>query len=174
MPIPVSRAELVAQVSGAFSKLRDELGRAGPGVGDLECIDDWTVQDVLAVRTWWTHAVIDWVEAGRQGQSFPLPAEGYRWSETPRLNSDVITAASEQPYESIIEHLEKGFERVIACLDSLSDRELLDTGVFVWAGKWPVSRWISINTTRQYVTARAFVRKAMRANSSADPPGAAS
>jgi hypothetical protein len=34
--------------------------------------------------------------------------------------------------------------------------------VFGWAGKWPLARWISINTARQYTTARAYVRQLAR------------
>ena len=29
-------------------------------------------------------------------------------------------------------------------IDALDDRELLEVGVFDWAGKWPISRWISL------------------------------
>jgi len=162
MPIPTSRADLVEQFSDAFEKLRDELAAAGPDIASLDCVDDWTVKDVLAVRSWWTHSVVDWVEAGREGRELTLPAEGYRWNETPRLNRDIVAVASEQSYQSIVNRLEEGFQRVMRCVDSLSDRELLDAGVFPWAGKWPVSRWISINTTRQYVTARTYVRRVVR------------
>ena len=47
-------------------------------------------------------------------------------------------------------------------IDSLDDRELLEVGRFAWAGRYPISRWISINTARQYTTARTFVRRALR------------
>lgn len=162
MPIPTSRAELVEQVSVTFGKLGSELSGAGAGIAQLTCVEDWTVKDLLAVRSWWTHAVIDWVEGGRRGVTLRLPADGYRWNETPRLNRDIIAEASEQAYEQIIDRLEGGFSRVIPCIDALNDRELLEAGAFAWAGDWPVSRWISINTARQYVTARTYVRRAVR------------
>ncbi len=52
---------------------------------------------------------------------------------------------------------------MLATIDALDDRELLEVGFFDWAGKWPISRWISLNTARQYTTARSFVRRALRA-----------
>lgn len=109
--------------------------------------------------------MIDWIEAGKQGQPLVLPAPGYRWNETPRLNEDIVAAAAGDTYESVLARLEVGFQRVLRCTDSLSDTELLDPGVFEWAGKWPISRWISINTTRQYTTARTFVRRSEREDS---------
>jgi len=165
MPIPTTRIQLVEQVSRAYAKLQEEIRRAGPQVSSTICVDHWSVQDVLAVRAWWTHAVIDWIEAGKQGQPLVLPAPGYRWNETPRLNEDIVTAASGDMFESVLARLEVGFERVLRCADSLSDTELLDPGVFEWAGKWPISRWISINTTRQYTTARTFIRRSERETS---------
>jgi len=162
MPIPTTRAQLVDEASRAFAKLGEEIREAGPEIATLVCVDDWSVKDVLAVRAWWSHAVIDWVEAGKQGRSLSLPAPGYGWNETPRLNAAIVAAASGDTYASILDRLEKGFERVIRCVDSLNDTELLTPGAFAWAGKWPISRWISINTTRQYTTARTYIRKSLR------------
>ena len=68
MPIPTTRAELIEQVSRAFAKLHEELRVAGPAIAPLICVDDWRAKDVLAVRAWWTHAVIDWVQAGSRSE----------------------------------------------------------------------------------------------------------
>ncbi len=163
MAIPVSRAELTDLVRSSFEKLQDELDEAGPGVGDLNCVDELTIKDLLAVRAWWTEHVIEWVEAGRRGETPVLPAEGYRWKETPRLNRDIVARSKRESYRSIRGRLAQGYERVMLTIDFLDDRELLDVGVFPWAGKHPISRWISINTARQYSTARTFVRRALRA-----------
>lgn len=162
MPIPSTRAELIEQVSTAFAKLMDELHAAGPEFGSVVSVDSWTVKDLLAVRAWWTHRVVDWVEAGRRGESPVIPAPGYRWHETPRLNAAIVLDARLDEYDAVLRRLEDGFERVLDTVESLSDVELLEPGAFDWAGKWPVSRWVSINTGRQYVTARTFVRRALK------------
>jgi hypothetical protein len=52
---------------------------------------------------------------------------------------------------------------VLEAIATLPDAELLEVGVFEWAGKkWPVSRWISVNTATQYTSARKFIRRALR------------
>jgi hypothetical protein len=162
MPIPKTREELTDSVHSTFEKLRAELDAAGSRVGNLPCIDDWSVKDLLAVRAWWTHRVIDWVDAGRRGEYPITPADGYRWKETPRLNADVVRKSRRESYRSVRERLERGFERVLPTIESLNDHELLEIGAFPWAGKYPISRWISINTARQYTTARTFIRRALR------------
>jgi hypothetical protein len=161
MPIPTTREELNELVTSAFDKLESELDRTGPEAGDLHCVDEWTVKDLLAVRAWWTESVVAWIEAGRRGESPATPAQGYGWNETPRLNADIVSMARNESHAAVRARLREGFENVLALIASLDDRELLSPEVFPWAGKWPVSRWISINTARQYVTARTFIRRAL-------------
>jgi hypothetical protein len=105
---------------------------------------------------------VRWIEAGQRGESPTTPAPGYRWNETPRLNADIVRAAQKASYLIIRARLERGFERALATIDALGDSELLQVGTFRWAGKWPISRWISINTAHQYTTARTFIRQALR------------
>ena len=171
MPIPQTRQELTQQVTDAFSKLRAELDGVDADAGELPCVDEWSVKDLLAVRAWWTESVVSWIEAGRRGEALPLPAPGYAWNETPRLNADVVAAARAQPLRKIRARLEKGVERVLATIDALDDRELLEAGAFAWAGKWPIARWISMNTARQYTTARSFIRGALRNHMKPPPTG---
>lgn len=162
MPIPRTRAELTDSVMTTFQKLKVELDGAGATAGSLPCVDDWSVKDLLAVRVWWTESVVDWIEAGRRGEVPVTPAEGYRWKETPRLNADIVKKSRRESYRSILGRLECGFERVMCMIDALNDRELLGVGEFEWAGKYPLSRWLSINAARQYTTARTFIRRALR------------
>lgn len=162
MPIPKTRRELTDQVQTTFEKLRAELEAAGGTVGKVHCVDDWSIKDLLAVRGWWTEKVIDWIEAGKRGEIPVTPAEGYRWKETPSLNAEIVKKSQRASYRSIRSRLDRSFARVVPTIDSLSDRELLVIGIFAWAGNYPISRWISINTARQYTTARTLIRKALR------------
>lgn len=165
MPIPRTRSELIDQIETSFAKLQAELDAAGPRVGSLHCVDDWSIKDLLAVRVWWTENVVNWIEAGRRGETPVTPAEGYRWRETPRLNSDIVKRSGRESFRSLRARLSAGYECVMALIDDLDDTELLNVGRFEWAGSYPVSRWLSINTARQYTTARSFIRKALRAKS---------
>ena len=162
MPIPKTRRALVDAVEQSFAKLHAELDDAGPRLGGVCCVDDWSVKSMLAVRAWWSHSVVDWIEEGRTGATPVTPAVGYRWKETPRLNADIARRARRASYRSVRADLHAGYGRVVALIADLDDHELLDVGAFAWAGKYPIRRWISLNTSRQYVTARTYVRRARR------------
>ena len=162
MPIPKTREELLDWIATTYIKLEAELDSAGPRLGSLPCVDDWTVKDLLAVRAWWTERVLDWIDAGLRGEVPVTPAPGYRWKETPRLNAEFGRKARRQSYREIRRRLAQGHRRLLRTIDALDDAELLGVGAFEWAGSYPLSRWISINTARQYQTARSFIRKALR------------
>lgn len=159
---PVSRAELVNGLASAYKRLQDELSGAGVSIAKRVCVDDWTVKDLLAVRVWWTASVCHWIEAGKQGNDFTVPAAGYRWRDTPRLNADIIRDSQKQTYAQVRRQLEKNVGQVFQVVATLDDTQLLGSGVFSWAGNYPVSRWLSINTTRQYTTARTYIRRMLR------------
>ena len=160
--IPKSRRHLLEMTRTNFEKLRLEIDQAGPRLASLPCTNEWNVKELLAVRAWWTEAVIEWVRLGQKGKTPITPAEGYRWNETPRLNRGIARSAKRKFFKSIVKRLDNGFAALLLLIDSLDDREVIKVGAFQWAGNYPIARWISLNTARQYKTARTFIRKALR------------
>lgn len=146
----------------SFAELVLELDDLGPRGGSLPCTEEWDVKGLLAVRAWWTESVLEWIAEGRRGRVPVTPAAGYRWNETPRLNADIVRAAGRESYAAGRARLERLGRRVLRTIDRLDDRELLEVGTFAWAGRYPLARWLSLNTARQYTTARALIRRARR------------
>jgi len=163
MPIPKTRAELLDGMQTAYDKLQDDLARVDARTSKLICVDDWRIVDLLVVRTRWAEMVVEWIEAGRRGEVPETPAPGYKWKETPRLNRDIIAAAPKRrAWKATKEAFVASHDAVLEAVDGLSKRELERVGVFEWADKWPVLRWISISTTTGYVSARKYIRKVLR------------
>ena len=162
MPIPTTRLELLHQLHESFDKLDAELVAGGPEVALLPTRTGWTVKELLAVRAWWSKSVVDWIEAGRRGRMPVTPKQGYGWRDTPRLNAEIVSDSKSRSYRSICSSLRRNHTRALTTIGSLDDRQLLSAGVYAWADKWPISRWLSVNTARQYVTARTEVRWALR------------
>ena len=161
--IPKSRDELINIIQINFDKLISDLDDYGPKVSKLKTENNWTVKELLGIRAWWTSAVVKWVRDGKKGKHPVTPAKGYSWKETPRLNDDIANERKKDSYEAIRKKLKREHTVLLKTTDSLSEHELMNQGVFEWAGdKWPVSRWLSVNTARQYTTARKFVRKAIK------------
>jgi len=158
MPIPKTRKELIDQIELSYLKLDALLDQLTEESAEAVCVEDWSVKQLLAVRVWWSNSVVEWIESGRNGETPNLPAKGYKWNETPRLNNDIARSSTNQSFEEVRQRLNSAYNRVLKMIEHLSDKELLEQGEFDWAGKWPLSRWLSINTARQYTTAQKYIR----------------
>ena len=163
MAIPKTRADLLGAMQPAFDKLCADLDRVSAKHSKEACVDDWSVVDLLTVRTWWANAVVGWIEAGHRGEVPEVPAPGFSWRETPALNAEVIAKAPKRrSWVRVRADFEASQAAVLEALESLSDAQLEDAGAFEWAGKWPVLRWVSVATTTGYVSARKYVRALLR------------
>lgn len=154
-------------VTANYAKLEGALevdadGMSAAELGALVCVDDWTVRDLCAVRLWWATSVVQWIAAGRAGGELDLPAPGYSWRETPALNQSIVARAASSRLDSVLLKLAKAHRDVLDVIDSLDDTELLQPGRFEWAGRYPLARWISMNTARQYKTAATAIHRARR------------
>lgn len=181
----LDRFHIVANLNKALDKVRAEEHRQMKldGYDPLLANSRWTLlknpenlsdkqslklKDLLtynlkSVRAWWTNAVVKWMRAGKKGKIPETPAKGYGWKDTPSLNNEIAKKSKNESYETVRKRLKKEYTALLKTIDSLDDHELMDQGVFDWAGeKWPVSRWLSVNTARQYATARKFVKKAVK------------
>lgn len=161
--IPKNRNDLVRLIETNFQKLMSELELCSSGTENLKCTDEWTIKELLAIRVWWLESVIKWIKAGKEGEIPLIPAKGYTWKETPKLNNDIARKSQKKSFKFLVENLRTENEELLKTISSLGDNELLETGIFPWAGdKWPISRWISVNTSTQYVSARKYVRKTIK------------
>ena len=162
MSVPSSRNELFEQLEKSFNKLKLELNKMDDALANEICVDNWTIKDLIAVRLWWTRKVVFWIYSWKDNESPPLPAEGYTWRETPQLNNDIVKKSKSLKINEIFYQLLSGYSEVTQLITKLSDDELMKVGIFKQAGNVAVIRWISINTVRQYTTARTYIRRVLR------------
>ncbi len=160
--VPRTRKQLLDVVKTGYGELQSELAEGGPRLGNVVCVDDWTVREVLALRCWWSEAVVSWIRTARDGGELDLPAPGFKWNETPRLNAGIARRAKRESYLSVKRRLDKAFRNVLVLIAELSDRELCKPGVLSRTVKCPACQLIALNTARQYRTARTFIRRTLK------------
>lgn len=160
--IPSSREHLNELLTQSYSKLIGVLDTCGSELADVVCVEDWTVKDLLAVRLWWLESVCNWIQTGRRGETPVIPAEGYRWNETPRLNNDIVKNSEASTYQQIRNELAAAYAGLLKLIEELDDHELLDVGVYSWTEKWPLARWISLSSSTQFSSAARYVRHALK------------
>lgn len=58
--------------------------------------DGWTICDLLAHLTEWEQMFLGWYQAGLNGGQPIMPAPGFKWNETPRLNRAIQSKHNSQ------------------------------------------------------------------------------
>ena len=106
--------------------------------------------------------MVSWVRISRAGGVLDLPAPGYKWSETPRLNDDVAAKVRRESYRSVRQRLQRAYEQVHEVIAEVDDRQLCTAGAFDWSGKYGACGTINLNTARQYRTATSFIKRALK------------
>lgn len=147
-----SKAELLAAIRDEHARLVDRIDevpaelREEPGVWG----DGWTVADLLAHLSEWHRMFLGWYRDGAGGREPTMPAPGYQWNETPRLNRAIQAKHEGRPWEDVRAEFEGSHAEIVELVEHLSEEQLLDAGHFSWTGRYPLTTYLGPNTASHY------------------------
>lgn len=159
-----SKNDLISQIESEharFVELVDALPpsqRTEPGVWG----EGWTVKDLLAHLTEWEQMFLRWYRDGLDGRQPDMPAAGYTWSETPRLNHDIWKKHKDASWKRVRQRFDASYDEIFALAGSLTERQLLEPGVFPWTKKNPLTTYLGANTCSHYRTAGKILKRWLR------------
>jgi hypothetical protein len=124
-----------------------------------------SVVDLIAFQIGWGKCLIRWYEAGIKGQLPEMPGEGFsKWNYTAIANHFYHKYA----YDASIQQLEAFHEVVSQILEMTTKEEktgdIERIGIWSWCTlssgkKWPLSKWIRVNTVSPYKRATQLLKK---------------
>lgn len=159
-----SRGDLLSQARTEKGRL-DELV---DGLSPDRCTeggvwgDDWSVTDLLAHLSAWHRLFLGWHEAGLRGEAVEMPAEGYTWRETPRLNRDLQKRDAGKSFDEARRTFDESHERVMGLLGTLTEAQIMEAGWFAWTGRNALSTYAGANTASHYRFAGKVIRRWLR------------
>jgi hypothetical protein len=112
--------------------------------------DGWTVFDLVAHLAEWQQMFLGWYDDGLRGATPKLPAAGYKWSETPKLNRAIWVKHRSRSPASVRADFDSGYSRIVEIVESLSAEQLLRPGHFAWTGKHALTTYLGANTASHY------------------------
>lgn len=161
MPLPANKRELLHSFDAAFSKLVDELASVpselerAPGIegGLSPC-------DLVAYQIGWGRLLLSWDSLEIQGKPVEMPAPGYKWNQLGPLAGSFYREFDDQSLAQLLSRFEALAGELRRFIETSGERLLFGVGERRWAGaKWPVAKWIQVNTVAPYGSARAKLRK---------------
>lgn len=124
------------------------------------------IYDLIAYQIGWGKRIICWYERGIKGEVPEMPGEGFsKWNYT------AIAKHFYQKYqygslEKQLTVFEEGVSRILEIIQTEQETGNLDrVGVWNWCTlssgkKWPLSKWIRVNTAAPYKRAAQLIKKA--------------
>ena len=125
--------------------------------------DGWTIKDLCAHLTEWEQMLLRWHREGREGREPAVPAAGYKWNETPRLNKAIWRKHRNTSWRKVREEFDSSYEEVLNLARQLEEHELLTPGFFPWTKKLPLMTYVFANTRSHCRTAVKLLKRWLRA-----------
>jgi hypothetical protein len=124
--------------------------------------DDWTVKDLLAHLTEWEQMFLRWHREGREGKKPAVPAQGFKWNQTPLLNQAIWRKHRRKALDKVIEDFHASYREIYGVADSLSEEALFSPGYYSWTGENTLTTYLAANTFSHYRTASKILRRWLR------------
>lgn len=134
--------------------------------------DGWTLCDLVVHLAEWQRMFLGWFEEGLRGVMPEMPAPGYKWNETPRLNRAIWKKNRSRSRAAVTADFESGYNRILQLLNHLSTEQLLTAGHFVWTGKNPLTTYLAPNTASHYRFATKAIKRWLKEVPEADASAA--
>lgn len=127
-----------------------------------------SVSDLISYQIGWGKLLINWYEEGVKGKMPQMPGDGFiTW------DYKAIAKHFYKKYQlDSLQAQKKEFSQVIQHILNIVEKEAnsgnLDLeGVWEWCTlasgkKWPLSKWIQVNTVAPYKRASAIIRQALK------------
>lgn len=166
MPLPNNKAELLASFDTACTRLLAEIASMPPELTRPSVLDGGvSLCDLIAYQIGWGRLLLHWDALEQQGLSADMPATGFKWNQLRLLAQSFYQRSRHLSLAQLIDQLAALVRDIRLWIDASSDASLFECGARRWAGrKWPFVKWVQVNTIAPYSSARAKIRRWIRAN----------
>ncbi len=161
MPLPETKKELLKRLNEACNKLEMEYAEIEEKASREKRIEgEGSPADLLAYQIEWGRLLLSWEEAEQKGKTLEMPAKGYKWNELGQLAESFYNKHNKTGMHELLVEYGRIVGSIKAMIQGLDENELFEIGKRKWAGdKWPIVKWIQVNTIAPYRSARTKIRR---------------
>jgi len=163
MAKPASKEDLLKEIDIERKKLEDFLAAIpADTLAHKKVVGEWTTKDVISHLIAWEQMVILWVKSGYEGKVFPVPAEGFKWSELPALNDKIFRDHKDEPLDVVMQKFHDSHRQIVDLLKSLPEKDLFTPGLQKWQNKNMLIAYFKSSTSSHYLWARKEISRGLK------------
>jgi hypothetical protein len=161
MPLATNKRELLTHLQVAYLKLLEEVATVPPVLERDQGLEGGISPcDLLAYQIGWGRLLLSWDALETQGKTVDMPAPGFKWNQLGLLARSFYQEHRGQSLAQLQAQFTTLVGEIRQFIESSSDDTLFGTGKRRWAGeKWPLAKWIQVNTVAPYGSARTKLRR---------------
>lgn len=157
------KAELIAEIKSRYFLYDQELNDIKEKEKDLlKPGVDKTPSQNISYQIGWTHLLLQWEADENKGIEVKTPTPEYKWNNLKGLYQSFYNQYGSYSLAEQRELLKKQVNEIIEWIEKLDDKVLFEPEQRKWAttpAKWPVWKWIHINTVAPFKNFRTQLRK---------------
>ncbi|MEG0250501.1 MAG: ClbS/DfsB family four-helix bundle protein [Peptostreptococcus sp.] len=123
---------------------------------------------MIAYQLGWINLIQFWESQEKIGNKVITPTPEYKWNKLGELYNDFYRQYENYKLEELKNLFNKDLDSLIDWINSLSNDDLFVPDSRQWASstpsKWPIWKWIHINTVAPFKTFRTKIRKWKKLN----------
>jgi len=161
MPLPTNKLELLGNLRAAYTKLVEEAATVPAELERCPELEGGVSPcDLIAYQIGWGQLLLSWDDCEIRGETVEMPAPGFKWNQLGLLASSFYKEQHHRTLEQLLGQFEVLVGEIQLFIESSSEDMLFAIGKRHWAGqKWPLAKWIQVNTIAPYGRATAKLRK---------------
>ena len=129
---------------------------------------DRTPSQMIAYQLGWLNLLMTWDRDELIGKEVITPTPGYKWNELGGLYQSFYTQYKRYSLSQLINEYLNSVDKFIEWVDSFTENEIFEQDVRKWASstpsKWPIWKWIHINSVSPFKSFRTKIRKWKKLN----------
>lgn len=157
------KAELIAEIKSRYFLYDQEFNDIKEKEKDLlKPGVDKTPSQNISYQIGWTRLLLQWEADEKKGIEVKTPTPDYKWNNLKGLYQSFYNQYGSYSLAEQRELLKKQVNEIIEWIEKLDDTILFEPEQRKWAttpAKWPVWKWIHINTVAPFKNFRTQLRK---------------
>ena len=132
---------------------------------------DRTPAQMIAYQLGWMNLIMKWDKDELEGKEVKTPSQEYKWNNLGALYKSFYKEYGNYSLPELRKFFSDCLEQMLTWVNNFSNQELFAQDVRKWASltpaKWPVWKWVHINTVAPFKSFRTKIRKWKRLNAQA-------
>lgn len=126
--------------------------------------DDASIKEIIGHRAHWIDLFLGWYADGLAGGPVFFPAEGYKWNDLKRYNSDLRSRQIDLNWGAAQALLNTNYRKLISFIEKASTEELYGGPMKGANNQWTPGRWAEAAGPSHFRSASKYIRCVLKAS----------